>query len=86
MKGSVEIRTLQRIVELCGGNYRLAARRLRVSPPSLFLWTKGAEAIPKQVFLNAVDVLMEAQSDVPAVENSANDSKEAPAARGSGVG
>jgi len=41
------------------GSQRTLARRLRVPLPTLFLWTKGLGDVPKEVFIRAVDVLIE---------------------------
>jgi hypothetical protein len=50
--------TLQRAAEVLGGAEPLA-RRLRVSPSRLALWMCDVEHAPIQIFLQAVDVVME---------------------------
>jgi hypothetical protein len=58
-KLSVQARTLQRDAELLGGD-RALARYLHVSLPNLFAWMRpGAEPPPNQVFLRAVDLVLE---------------------------
>lgn len=55
----VHVRTLQRAVQMVGGEEALALR-LRVTPSHLALWLRGAEPCPTNVFLKAVDLVLEA--------------------------
>lgn len=57
-KITLQVRVLQRAAELIGGQ-RALARRLRVPLPTLFLWVKGLGDVPQDVFIRAVDVLIE---------------------------
>ena len=52
--------TLRRASELLGGTPQLC-KYLRVSALSLSVWTSGAEPPPTDVFLKAVDVVVEAE-------------------------
>jgi hypothetical protein len=51
-------RTLRKAAELCGGNKQLA-RELRVPLVDLEKWLAGAEAPPMNVFLKAVDYVLD---------------------------
>jgi hypothetical protein len=58
-KLSVQARTLQRAAELVGGE-RALARYLHVPLPDLYAWMRpGAESPPNQVFLRAVDLVLD---------------------------
>ena len=57
-KSTLEMRVLQRGIEILGSE-RALARRLRVSQPDLFLWLKGTEKPTRMMFTAAVDVLIE---------------------------
>jgi hypothetical protein len=54
----VRARVLRRASEILGGTPQLS-RYLRVSALSLTVWTSGAEPPPTDVFLKAVDVIVE---------------------------
>jgi DNA-binding transcriptional regulator YdaS (Cro superfamily) len=54
----VYIRTLQRAVEIVGGEQPLALR-IKVTPSHLSLWLQGLEDPPTEVFLRAVDLVSE---------------------------
>ena len=54
----VYIRTLARAAEIGGGQQELAFR-LKVTPSHLSLWMGGLEPCPGQVFLMAVDLVLE---------------------------
>lgn len=77
----LDVRVLRRVIELNGGNHRLAARMLRVPMPSLYLWAKGAEPVPRQVFFEAVDVLMDADAGSFVIDDAANDQQAARSAK-----
>lgn len=55
----VRVRTLKRAAEILGGEEQLALR-LKVTPSHLALWIAGKEPPPARVFLDAVDVVTEA--------------------------
>ena len=57
-KLTLEMRVLQRAVEILGSE-RALARRLRVPMPSLFAWIKGNDRPTRTVFLQAIDLLVE---------------------------
>ena len=57
-KLTLEMRVLQRAVEILGSE-RALARRLRVPMPSLFAWIKGNDRPTRTVFLQAIDILIE---------------------------
>ena len=57
-KATLEMRVLQRAVELMGSE-RALARHLRISMPDLFMLLKGDERPTKHIFLEATDLLME---------------------------
>jgi hypothetical protein len=54
----VYIRTLARAAEIVGGATELAFR-LKVTPSHLSLWMGGLEPCPPNVFLQAVDLVLE---------------------------
>ena len=54
----VYIRTLARAAQIAGGTTELAFR-LKVTPSHLSLWLGGLEPCPANVFLQAVDVVLE---------------------------
>jgi hypothetical protein len=54
----VYIRTLARAAEIVGGAQELAFR-LRVTPSHLSLWMGGLEPCPGDIFLKAVDLVLE---------------------------
>jgi hypothetical protein len=58
VKPTLEMRVLERAVELLG-NERALARRLRVPMYDLQAWMKGTERPPRALFLETVDVLIE---------------------------
>ncbi len=57
-KLTLEMRVLQRAVEVLG-NERALARRLRVPMPALFSWIKGTDTPTRAIFLEAIDILIE---------------------------
>jgi hypothetical protein len=59
----VYIRTLARAAEIVGGATELAFR-LKVTPSHLALWMGGLEPCPANIFLQAVDVVLE--REIPA--------------------
>jgi DNA-binding transcriptional regulator YdaS (Cro superfamily) len=54
----VYIRTLARAAQITGGATELAFR-LKVTPSHLSLWMSGLEPCPANIFLQAVDVVLE---------------------------
>lgn len=54
----VYIRTLVRAAEIAGGTQELAFK-LRITPSHLSLWMAGLEPCPTEVFLKAVDLVLE---------------------------
>jgi hypothetical protein len=54
----VYIRTLARAAQIVGGATELAFR-LKVTPSHLSLWLGGLEPCPANVFLQAVDLVLE---------------------------
>jgi hypothetical protein len=54
----VYIRTLERAAEIVGGATELAFR-LKVTPSHLSLWMGGLEPCPANIFLQAVDLVLE---------------------------
>jgi DNA-binding transcriptional regulator YdaS (Cro superfamily) len=54
----VYLRTLQRAVQIAGGEQALALR-IKVTPSHLALWLRGLEQPPTEVFLRAVDLVSE---------------------------
>jgi hypothetical protein len=61
----VHVRTLMRAAQIVGGAEALA-HRLRVTPSHLALWMSGAEPCPPNVFLHAVDLVLERTAAPPA--------------------
>jgi hypothetical protein len=55
---NVPIRALQKAVELVGGRKRLA-ERLGVKAAEIENWTAGREAIPREIFLRVVDLIID---------------------------
>lgn len=55
---SVQIRALQKVVELSGGPQALAAR-LDLKIADIDKWLSGKAQIPREVFLRIVDVLID---------------------------
>ena len=66
----VYVRTLERAVEIEGGEQALALR-LKVTPSHLALWIQGIERPPVEVFLRAVDLVTDRQFPLPAARPSA---------------
>lgn len=54
----IHARTLQRAAEIAGGEQQLAFR-LKVTPSHLSLWLGGLADPPGDVFLRAVDLVIE---------------------------
>lgn len=54
----VHVQTLRRARDIVGGEQQLAVR-LQVTPSHLALWLGGVETPPPDVFLRAVDVVMD---------------------------
>ena len=54
----VYARTLVRAAEIVGGELELALR-LKVTPSHLHLWLRGLSDPPRDVFLRAVDLVVE---------------------------
>jgi hypothetical protein len=54
------VRTLQRAVQIEGGEEALALR-LKVTPSHLALWIQGVERPPVDIFLRAVDLVTDHQ-------------------------
>jgi DNA-binding transcriptional regulator YdaS (Cro superfamily) len=54
----VHVRTLRRAAALVGGEDELALR-IKVTPSHLVLWLAGVEVPPADVFLRAVDIVMD---------------------------
>lgn len=54
----VYVRTLIRAADIVGGAQELAFR-LKVTPSHLSLWMGGLEACPGDIFLKAVDLVLE---------------------------
>jgi DNA-binding transcriptional regulator YdaS (Cro superfamily) len=54
----VHVRTLRRAAKLVGGEQELALR-LKVTPSHLVLWLAGVQMPPADVFLLAVDIVMD---------------------------
>lgn len=55
---SVHARTLKRAAEICGGEQQLALW-LRVTPSHLARWIEGLAQPPADVFLRAVDLVVD---------------------------
>jgi hypothetical protein len=62
MTPGVRARALRRACEILGGEAPLS-RYLRVSALSVAVWIAGAEPPPTDVFLKAVDVIMDRELD-----------------------
>jgi hypothetical protein len=60
----VHIRTLVRAAQIVGGAEALALR-LKVTPSHLALWMSGAEPCPPNIFLRAVDLVLERANQPP---------------------
>ena len=60
----VHIRTLARAAQIVGGPQELAIK-LKVTPSHLALWMSGAEPCPPNVFLQAVDLVLERAGQAP---------------------
>jgi hypothetical protein len=60
----VHIRTLARAAQIVGGPQELAIK-LKVTPSHLALWMSGAEPCPPNVFLQAVDLVLERSGQTP---------------------
>ena len=58
MVDKVYARTLQKAAELCGGQKKLA-RQLRVPLAELEKWIAGADTPPMNVFLKAIDFVLD---------------------------
>lgn len=58
MNHAVRTRALRRASQILGGEVQLS-RYLRVSALSVTVWMAGAETPPTDVFLKAVDVIVE---------------------------
>ena len=61
----VYVRTLERAVQIEGGEEALALR-LKVTPSHLALWMQGIERPPVEVFLLAVDLVTDQLFPPPA--------------------
>ena len=57
MVSDTKTRILQRALEIVG-NHEDLARKLRVRPLQLATWLGGIAAVPDEVFLNAVDIVL----------------------------
>lgn len=55
---SVHAKTLQRAAEIVGGEQQLALK-LKVTPSHLALWIRGIEQPPGDIFLQAVDLVVD---------------------------
>jgi hypothetical protein len=60
----VHIRTLARAAQIVGGPLELAFK-LKVTPSHLALWMSGAEPCPPNVFLQAVDLVLDRAGQAP---------------------
>jgi hypothetical protein len=58
----VRVRTLFKAAEIVGGRESLR-RRLKVSTLLLAVWFSGAEPLPTDVFLRAVDIVEDAVTE-----------------------
>ena len=61
---SVQSRALQKAAELIGGRKKLA-QRLGVTAAEIEKWTGGSEETPRDVFLRAVDLLLDELTPAP---------------------
>ncbi len=55
---TVHAKTLQRAAEILGGEQQLALK-LKVTPSHLALWIQGIEQPPGDIFLKAVDLVVD---------------------------
>ena len=67
MVTSVYSRTMQKAAQLAGGEKKLA-RYLRVPMADLLKWMAGQDTPPTQVFLKAVDLVLEETSPAAGAE------------------
>jgi DNA-binding transcriptional regulator YdaS (Cro superfamily) len=54
---TVYARTLRRAAEIAGGVQRLGSK-LGVSSEDLVYWLQGTKAVPQEIFLRAVDIVV----------------------------
>jgi hypothetical protein len=71
MVAKVYSRTFQKAAELCGGQKRLA-RQLRVPLADLEKWIGGGETPPTNVFLRAIDLVLD-ETPSPAASSDPED-------------
>lgn len=76
MVTKVYSRTFQKAAELCGGQKKLA-RQLRVPLADLEKWIAGGETPPTNVFLRAIDLVLD-ETPSPAAGRSDPDDDSAP--------
>jgi hypothetical protein len=67
---TVHARTLKRAAEICGGEQQLALW-LRVTPSHLARWIEGLAQPPTEVFLRAVDLVVDHSISLLPVKRSA---------------
>lgn len=67
----VHVRTLRRAAEIVGGEQPLALR-LKVTPSHLSLWLGGLAEPPGDIFLRAVDLVLEEDISSLALSINAN--------------
>jgi hypothetical protein len=72
MVTKVYSRTFQKAAELCGGQKKLA-RQLRVPLADLEKWIAGGETPPTNVFLRAIDLVLD-ETPSPAAGSDPDDS------------
>jgi hypothetical protein len=72
MVTKVYSRTFQKAAELCGGQKKLA-RQLRVPLADLERWIAGGETPPTNVFLRAIDLVLD-ETPSPAAGSDPDDS------------
>jgi hypothetical protein len=72
MVAKVYSRTFQKAAELCGGPRKLA-RQLRVPLAELEKWIAGGETPPTNVFLRAIDLVLD-ETPSPAAGSDPDDS------------
>jgi DNA-binding transcriptional regulator YiaG len=69
---AVYVRTLRRAAEIAGGAAEFATR-LGISQRSLSVWIAGVEPVPTEIFLRAVDIVLDhafrAASSRPQAQN-----------------
>jgi hypothetical protein len=63
------VRTLTRAAEIVGGQQKLALC-LKVAPSRLTLWMGGVERAPADIFLQAVDLVLERKIESQRAPNS----------------